>query len=175
MVAPLAIGGAIAFNVATEYAYHRYKGTRASNEQLFLAGALGFAPGLGLVPKIKKGGPVIRGLVDEARLPYYAGKYTDVAVASYYSVNREAMQLATGSLKALAINRILSSRKTVATSVRSLTSSTQKSGITTRVTGAKRYTAKKPSRRKAFSGDARRKTSYCKTHKKYDFCKTYNI
>ena len=47
---------------------------------------------------------------------------------------------------------------------------------TTRIPAAKPLAAKnKTSRRTAYSGNARRRTTYCKRHKQYDFCEKYNI
>ena len=183
MPAPLVVAAGVAANVAIEYGFQKYRGDKRSvrefvtSQEAVTAGALGFIPGLGMVKSIRKGGPVIRGLTDEALSPYYVGKYTDVAVATYYSINKEAVQLATGSIKALAINRVISyAYKPVVSSVRSLTSSTQKAGTTTRIPGAKRLEAKtKTSRRTVLSGNARRRTTYCKRHKQYDFCQKYNI
>jgi hypothetical protein len=177
MVAPLVLLAGVATNVAIEYGYQRYTGQEVSNQKLVTAGALGFVPGLGMVKSVRKGVPVIRGLADEAVSPYYVGKYTDVAIAAYSSVNREAVQLVAGSIKALAINRVISyAYKPVATSVRSLTSSTQKSGTTTRIPGAKRLRSKTYLDLKSkYSGDTRRRTTYCKRHARYDFCKKYNI
>lgn len=183
MVLPLAPVAAVATNVAIEYGFQKYRGDKRSvrefvtSQEAVTAGALGFIPGLGMVKSIRKGGPVIRGLTDEALSPYYVGKYTDVAVATYYSINKEAVQLATGSIKALAINRVISyAYNPVVSSVRSLTSSTQEAGTTIRVPGAQRSKGKtKTSRRTVLSGNARRRTTYCKRHKQYDFCKKYNI
>jgi hypothetical protein len=180
MVAPLiAYGGGAALNLAVEYGYQRYRGNSMTQRQGVTAVVLGALPGVGLVKSLKKGGPIVRQASDVIPFGKLRGNvtsYREEAYALYTIGNVEAGRLVSGSLRGLVANRAIDRYyRPVATSVRSLTSSTQKSGITTRVPGAKRYTAKKTSRRKAFSGDARRKTSYCKTHKKYDFCKKYNI
>jgi hypothetical protein len=49
----VAIGASVAANVAFEYGYHRLQGRRASNKQLFIAGALGSIP---LGRRLKKAG-----------------------------------------------------------------------------------------------------------------------
>jgi hypothetical protein len=47
---------------------------------------------------------------------------------------------------------------------------------TTRIPAAKPSRSEnKTSRRTAYSGDARRRTTYCKRHAQYDFCEKYNI
>ena len=49
------VGASVAANVAFEYGYHRLQGRRASNKQLFIAGALGSIP-LGKVRLLSKVG-----------------------------------------------------------------------------------------------------------------------
>lgn len=187
MVAPLAGAVGVAANVAIEYGYQRYRGNQGSfrefitSKEAIGAGLLGVIPGLGLIKSAPKGLPVLRQIGD---VPFYrlrglgaqVGPYSQEAYALYLVGNRQTRKLLGGGLRGLAYNRILSPYlEPVESSVRSLTSSTQKAGTTTRVPGAKRYTTKKTSRRTAFSGDARRRTTYCKRHKQYDFCEKYNI
>lgn len=181
MVLPIAIAGGVAANVAVEVAYQKYRGRKASQQQMVTAGALGAVPGLGMVKSLRKGGPIIRQMGD---IPFFrsrglgtqVGPYSQEAYALYLVGNKEARRIVTGTLRGLTLNRAIDyAYKPVESSVRSLTSSTQKAGTTTRVPGAKRYTVKKKSRRTAFSGNARRRTTYCKTHKQYDFCQKYNI
>jgi hypothetical protein len=179
MVLPLAMIGGAAANVAVEFAYQKYRGNQMTQRQGVTAVLLGAIPGVGLVKSLRKGGPILRQMTD---IPFmktrgFGGSYKEEAYALYMIGNKEAGQLVSGSLRGLAVNRVIDRYyDPVATSVRSLTSSTQKSGTTTRVPGAKRYTVKtKTSRRTVLSGKSRRKTSYCKRHGKYDYCERYNI
>jgi hypothetical protein len=171
-VFPLVIlGGSVGLSLATEYGIGKLTGSRPSRADYVGAGVLGALPGIGLVRPVGK-------IASSGRHLIHYDRSVDTmrgVSMGYIQYNKSNIgQIGSGVIRTqliqAGIDRSIPSRGKTQSYQQSKNSSAQ----TTRILGAKRYTAKKSPPRKLFSRDARRKTSYCESHKKYDFCKYYN-